>query len=162
MGLSKTQGSGRKMSDLNVAALVGRLSRDSVIRTTAKGDKFCQFNVAVNRSRKREDGVWEDVPNFFGFALYGERAEKLSPYLVKGQTVSIQGHLVLDRWESQGVPHSRLDVTVDDLRLFGAAPAKKEADNTDGGVEGEKEEGGTDADPDLDLGGAEMTGESLL
>jgi hypothetical protein len=50
------------------------------------------------------------------------------------------------------VPHTRLDVSVDDLRLIGAAP---------GGAKGKEERSGEtkEADPDLDLGGAELTGE---
>jgi single-strand DNA-binding protein len=159
------------MSDLNVVALVGRLTRDAVVRTSAKGDSFCQFTVAVNRSRKREDGTWEDAPHFLTFTLYGERAERLTPYLVKGQAVSIQGHLVLDKWESQGVPHSRLDVAVEDLRLIGAAPAggKPKGDDTGrGSVQGGEDLAGgeepesSELDPDLDLGETGLTGEGLL
>jgi single-strand DNA-binding protein len=156
------------MSDLNIVALVGRLSRDAAVRVSAKGDIFCQFGLAVNRSRKRDD-VWEEVPHFFNLSLYGERAEKLAPYLVKGQAVSLQGHLVLDRWESQGMPQSRLDVAVDDLRLIGAAPggvkgkdapeAGKAAEGALGQGDGE---GGVETDPDLDLGGVELEGESLV
>jgi single-strand DNA-binding protein len=165
MGLTREQQEEKKMSDLNIVGLVGRLSRDAIIQKSAKGDVFCKFTVAVNRSKKKDD-VWEDVPSFFVFNLFGERAEKLAPYLVKGQAVSIEGHLILDRWESQGVPHARLDVSVDDIRLIGAAPGKAtkedQAGQTPGaaaessGPEEEKED-----DPDMDLGGMELTGESL-
>jgi single-strand DNA-binding protein len=153
------------MSDLNIVGLVGRLSRDAVVRTSAKGEVFCNFNVAVNRRRKNEDGDWEDAPNFFTFALYGDRAARLAPFLVKGQAVSVQGHLKLDKWESQGVPHSRLDVAVEDLQLIGAAPGGRKAREERAGEGGGEEEGPAggeeppELDPDFDLGGGGLTGE---
>lgn len=158
------------MSDLNVVALVGRLSRDCVVKTSAKGESYALFWIAVDRSRKNDEGAWEEAPSFFMFSLYGERASRLAPYLVKGQAVSVQGYLVLDKWESQGVPHTRLDVLIDELRLIGPAPGgakgKKDFSGDAAGEGGESPEmvsgEESETDPDLDLGETGLTGESLI
>jgi single-strand DNA-binding protein len=145
------------MSDLNVAALVGRISQDAILRETAGGKKYCIFSVAVNRGRKKDDGTWEEAPHFFSLSLYEARAEKLAAYLVKGQTVSVQGHLVQDRWERDGITNSRMILAVDDLRLIGPAPEKKSSDKNAGAgtAAGDTPLGeieGEETDPDLDIG----------
>jgi single-stranded DNA-binding protein len=134
----------KKMSDLNVVALVGRLSRDAVIRAWAKGGIVCNFTPAVNRSRKREDGGWEEAPNFCTFAPYGDRA------------ASLRGRLTMDRWESRGVRRARLDAAVDDPRFIGAAPGGAKATE---GQSAETAEAESETDPDLDLGEIETTEE---
>jgi single-strand DNA-binding protein len=167
MGLyaDRTKAEEKIMSDLNVTALVGRLTRDAKVVTTAAGVPYCIVGIAVNRRQKQEDGSWGEKAGFFNFRFYGERAEKLAPYLVKGQAVSITGHLYLDRWESQGVPHSRMDLGIDDLQLIGSPPGKgkneaakpsgQEQEGEGQGLpeDGEAGPGMPEADPDLDLGG---------
>jgi single-strand DNA-binding protein len=89
------------------------------MRKTAKGTGYCTFCLAVNRSRKSADGAWEEFPNFFYLSLYGERAEKLLPYLVKGQAVSVDGYLKVDTWETPQGRRSRLEIGIDTLRFIG-------------------------------------------
>jgi single-strand DNA-binding protein len=137
------------MSDLNVLALVGRISQDAVLKTSASDTAYCNFSIAVSRSRKKDGGAWEDIPHFFNLSLYGARAEGLSPYLIKGQTVSVQGHLEQSRWESDGVMHSRTSIAIDDLHLVGAGPRKP---GYAAAGSGENGTGAEEADPDLDLG----------
>jgi single-strand DNA-binding protein len=150
------------MSDLNVAALVGRISYDAIIRTTPAGTRMCTFGFASNRTRKKDDGTWEETPHFFTFSLFGSRAENIGPYLVKGQLVSITGHLVMDKWETKGEKHARMNLLIDDIRLLGsqkkdglektvdADTAETEAADADYFPVGGE---GVEADPDLDLGG---------
>jgi single-strand DNA-binding protein len=130
------------MSDLNVLGLVGRVSQDGIIATSASGLPYCHFSIAVNRSHKKEDGTWEEAGHFFPLALFGPRAEALAKYLVKGQIVSINGHLAQDRYEVNGKTTSRTVIEIDDLRLVGAKKEKDEAANVADGPE---------TDPDLDL-----------
>jgi single-stranded DNA-binding protein len=109
-----------------------------------------------NRNRKKDDGAWEEAAHFFTFNLFGARAENLAPYLVKGQLVSIAGHLVMDKWESKGENHSRMTLVIDDLRLLG--PKKKEGLEKEPAEPAKPEEdyfppAEAEADFDLDLGG---------
>jgi single-strand DNA-binding protein len=137
------------MSDLNVTALVGYVSYDAVLKTTAAGNKICTFGLASNRSYKKDDGTWEEDPQFFTFQLFGSRAANLGPYLVKGQLVSVVGHLVMDKWESKGEKHSRMTLVIDDLRLLGS----KKKDGPEKTEEAYFPPAEEEADVDLDLGG---------
>jgi single-strand DNA-binding protein len=139
------------MSDLNIVAMVGRVTQDAVLKQSEKGTPILNFNIAVNRARKVNDN-WEEIPHFFWFNLFGKRAENLAPYLLKGQTVSIEGHLEQDRWESNGVQHSKMSVLIDEIRLIG--PQKKHSSGKDaaGGQTEETDVPDDNADPDFDLG----------
>jgi single-stranded DNA-binding protein len=81
----------------------------------------------------------------------------MAPYLVKGQLISISGHLEQDKWESNGVNHSRMSLGIDDLRLLGPSAKKKgNADSMEMGVKNpdlEQEIGIEEdqVDPDFDM-----------
>lgn len=61
---------------------LARLGRDAEIRYTPSGEAVCNLSLAVNYGKKGEDGnrptQWIDA------SLWGQRAESLSQYLVKG------------------------------------------------------------------------------
>jgi single-strand DNA-binding protein len=145
------------MSDLNTSVLVGRVTQDAVLRQSEKGTPVLGFCVAVNRARKVDDN-WEEQPHFFWLNLFGKRAENMSPYLLKGQTVSIAGHLEQDRWESNGTRHSKISLVVDDIRLIGSHGETGKG-NTKGkptaepeaGEEPDISEDDTDADFDMNI-----------
>jgi single-strand DNA-binding protein len=127
--------------------MVGRVTQDAALKQSEKGLPVLSFNVAVNRARKVDDG-WEERPHFFWLNLFGKRAENLAPYMAKGQAVSIEGHLEQDRWESNGVQHSKMSLVVDEIRLVG--PGKKK--DAGGEQPGEADVPDDDGDPDFDLG----------
>jgi single-strand DNA-binding protein len=157
------------MSDLNKCCLVGRLSRDSLFKVSSSGTSLCDFSIAVNRSRKKEGGEWEEVPHFFNLRLFGARADGMHDYLVKGQTVSIEGHLETLSYERDGYKNTRMILSVDDIRLIGprkkaGEPARAEKDD----AAGESPDGGDDSvesdetftdPPDADF--PELTDEDL-
>jgi single-strand DNA-binding protein len=133
----------KKMSDLNFSGLVGRVTQDAVLKQSEKGTPILSFNIAVNRARKVGEN-WEEKPHFFWLNLFGKRAENMSPYLLKGQTVSIEGHLEQDRWESNGVQHSKMSLMIDNIRLIGSL---KKTSNT----AGNEDIGDVDSENELDI-----------
>ena len=77
-----------------------RLGRDAVIRQLQDGTDVANLALAYNYGKKDTDGKratqWVDA------ALFGDRAAKLAPYLLKGTQISV----VLDdvhgeKWEKQ-------------------------------------------------------------
>ena len=60
--------------DLNVVTLVGRLTRDSEIRYSQKGDAVVRFSVAINRRKRNADGTWGDEVNYFNCVYFGKSA----------------------------------------------------------------------------------------
>lgn len=108
------------MSDVNKLIIMGRLVKDAETKTTNTGLVIANFSIANNRSRKASDGTWESVPHFFNFSLYNKRAESLLQYLVKGQQVLIEGHLVQRKWEKDGTKQSRIEIEIEDIKLIGS------------------------------------------
>ena len=108
-------------SDLNVVALVGRLVKPADLRVTNSGYAILSFTIAVNRRKKQQDGTWQDQASFFDCSYFGKAAEVVSPYLQKGQQVSIQGSLEQQNWEKDGQKRSKIAVMVNSLGLIGSS-----------------------------------------
>lgn len=106
---------------INKVMVTGNLTRDSELRTTQSGMPVLNLGVAVNERRKNQQtGQWEDHPVFVDCVMFGTRAEKIAPYLVKGTKVAVEGRLRYSSWEDRasGQRRSKLDVTVDDIEFM--------------------------------------------
>lgn len=122
------------MSDINIVALTGNLTRDPELRFTQSGMPVLNFGIAANDGRKNQQtGEWEEYANFIDVTMFGNRAQSLSQYLNKGMKVSLQGKLHWSQWEKDGQKRSKLDVIANDLVLppksqqGGAQPAQGNA-----------------------------------
>lgn len=113
-------------NDLNVVALVGRLTRESELRYSSGGMAICRFSIAVNRRKRTADNRWEDEANFFDCTLFGKSAESLNQYLEKGRQVSIIGELRQSRWEQDGQNRSKVEVVVNSLQLLSSPGGSSE------------------------------------
>jgi single-strand DNA-binding protein len=108
-------------TDLNVVALVGRLTKDAELRYTQGGMGILRFSIAVNRRKRSGDNNWEDEANFFDCSMFGKSAENMSQYLTKGKQVSVLGELRQSRWETDGQNRSKVEIAVNSLQLLGSA-----------------------------------------
>lgn len=101
---------------INSVTICGNLTRDAELRATGNGLQILSFTVAVNDRRRNAQGQWEDVPNYVPCTLFGERAEKLAGYLVKGVKVCVTGKLHYQSWQAKdGTKRHELEVNVSDL-----------------------------------------------
>ncbi|HOE89479.1 MAG: Single-stranded DNA-binding protein [Spirochaetes bacterium ADurb.Bin315] len=114
-------------NDMNVVALVGRLTRDSELRYTQGGMAIARFSIAVNRRKRTADNRWEDEANFFDCAMFGKSAESVNQYLERGRQVSIIGELRQNRWEQDGQSRSKVEIVVNSLQLL-SSPSGQRAD----------------------------------
>lgn len=114
------------MSDFNKTFVMGRLVRNVETKTTSEGLFIAHFSVANNQAKKNQDGSWGETVHYFDFSLYGKRAEALAPYLLQGQLVTIEGHLIQRRWEKDDKKFSRLEVAIDDIKLISRPLSKNE------------------------------------
>ena len=104
---------------INSAALSGRLTRDSELRSSKGGSAILTFGIAVNERRlDKQTGAWEDVPSYFDCVLFGNRAEKLADYLPKGTKVTVLGKLRQSSWEKDGQRRSKVEVVVDEIEFM--------------------------------------------
>jgi single-strand DNA-binding protein len=117
---------------INKVTISGNLTRDMEVRSTASGLAIGGFGIAVNDRRKNQQtGEWEDYPNFIDCKLFGSRAEKLQPYLVKGAKVALAGKLSWSQWEKDGQKRSKLEVVVDDIELMSSRDKPVQAETYD-------------------------------
>jgi single-strand DNA-binding protein len=110
-----------------MVSISGNLTRDIEVRQTQSGMAIANLGVAVNDRRKNpQTGQWEDVANFVDCVMFGERAAKLAPYLVKGAKVVIDGKLRYSSWEKDGQKRSKLEVVVDDIDFMSPRQAQQQ------------------------------------
>ena len=64
-------------SDLNMVAMVGRLTRDAELKYLGSGSAVVNLSIAVNRSKKEGD-QWISEANFFDVTYFGKGAEAVS------------------------------------------------------------------------------------
>lgn len=111
-----------------------RLGRDAEIRYAGDGTPVASLVGAWNYGRK--DGEGKQPSQWGEFALWGERAEKLAPYLLKGQQVYlIAGDAHVETFEKRdGGQGVKLTGRVESLEFGerpkdadGAAPAQRQA-----------------------------------
>lgn len=117
----------------NTVSLKGNITRDAEIRRTQSGRIVASWGIAWNRSRKNQQGEYEDVPYYFDVEcwLTDKQLRLLEPSLVKGARCAIiDGHLEYQTWESNGQKRSKVLVSVDDpvngLLVSAATQTKKE------------------------------------
>ena len=103
------------MSDMNSVVIVGRLTRDAERRENGP----ISFSVASSR-RVKHGEEWSDEASFFDVTYWHK---SLDQYLIKGKQVAIQGELVQDRWEKDGVVQSRVKILAQNVQLLGGGQA---------------------------------------
>ena len=108
------------MADVNVVALVGRLTRDAELRVTGSGLGILKFSLALNH-RKKQGDTWVDEVNFFDCVLMGKQGEAIQQYMTKGKQVGIQGELRQNRWQDDaGKNRSKIEVFAQNVQLLGS------------------------------------------
>ena len=75
---------------MNKVILMGRLTRDPEITSTAAGSTFARFSLAVDRRFKREG---EPAADFFNCTTFGKTAEFIERYVKKGTKLVVTGRL---------------------------------------------------------------------
>ena len=66
---------------------VTRIGNDPTVRYTANGDAVIDLSLAYNHGKKQEDG--KRPTQWVNASLWGQRAEKMAPYLTKGTQVFV-------------------------------------------------------------------------
>ena len=121
------------MSDLNSLVLYGHITKNATM-SILNGKPMVQFSIANNYVVKNDKEELVSCVNYFFITLWGEIAQKLLPYLVKGLALNIEGSLRQDRWEDDaGKRHSRLRIVTKKLYFAGPTPkGAKAASSGDG------------------------------
>jgi single-strand DNA-binding protein len=103
------------MVSFNRVVLAGNLTRDPELRFTNNGIPVCQFGLAVNRVRSKNEEV-----DFFDITAWRELGETIANYKKKGDPILVEGKLQYRTWEAQdGSKRSKVDVVADNVQFLG-------------------------------------------
>ena len=106
---------------MNNVSISGRLTRDADIRVSTNGVTSARFNVAVDRSIKRND-TWEKEPDFIGCVAFGKTAEFIEKYFRKGSFIIIpKASIKTGRYEKDGQTIYTTDVFVEKVEFGGGS-----------------------------------------
>lgn len=110
---------------MNIFIASGNLGNDIELRYTPAGKAIGSFSIPVKQGYgEHQKTSWVDCK------LFGERAEKLKEYLVKGKEVTVQGSFVFEQWEKDGIKHGKPVIIVNELDMHGGKSEAKPAKST--------------------------------
>ena len=102
---------------MQIGNIAGKLGKDATLATTQGGDKVCNFSVAVDTWDGKQKGT-----QWWRVSLWGKRAETLSPYLLKGVSVAVNGGIMLESYNGE----PQLNLRANDVTLQGSRNASNQ------------------------------------
>ena len=99
---------------LNSVIIMGRLTRDPILRQTTSGTSVCSISVAVDNGygdNKKTD--------FINCVAWKSTAEFVSKYFKKGQMIAISGRLATRSWDDCGTTRYATEVSVREVDFCG-------------------------------------------
>lgn len=102
---------------MNKVILVGRLTRDPEMKTTAGGRSVTTFTLAIDRRFKNKDGQKE--ADFIPVVVWGKPAELAAQYLSKGRMAGVCGRMQVRSYDgNDGQKRYVTEVVADELNFL--------------------------------------------
>lgn len=98
---------------MNKAILVGRLTKDPELKTTASGVSVCSFTIAVNRRFRNAEGNYD--ADFINCVAWRQQADFLSKFFSKGRMVGVCGSIQTRNYERDGQRVYVTEVVADEI-----------------------------------------------
>lgn len=109
---------------LNQTVIVGRVVSDPELNQTENGNKVTNLTLAVPRSYKNEEGIYET--DFIDCVLWNGIAENTIEYVKKGDLVGVKGRLESRKIENYNEKIKILEVVAEKLTFLSS---RKETEN---------------------------------
>ena len=114
---------------MNKVFLIGRLVRDPELRYTGTNIPVATFSIAVNRNFANAAG--EREADFINIVAFGNRAETMKKYLVKGSQIAISGRIQTGSYDgSDGKKVYTTDVVVDEFQFLDSKSSREANSST--------------------------------
>jgi single-strand DNA-binding protein len=107
--------------DLNKAMLLGRMTQDPQVRSTANGQNVASFGVATNRRWKdRNTNEMKEEVQFHNIVAWGKLGDICSQYMHKGMKILIEGRIQNRSWDDQqtGQKKYRTEIVADNIIML--------------------------------------------
>lgn len=113
---------------MNKVILMGRLTREPEVSSSASGTTFARFSIAVDRRFKKEG---EPDADFFNCSAFSKTAEFVERYLKKGTKVVVTGRLQNNNYTNkEGQKVYDVRIMVEEIEF---AESKNNSGNQDSG-----------------------------
>lgn len=113
---------------MNKVMLIGNLTKDPDVRTTAGGASVTTLSIAVNRRFKDKSG--ERVTDYFRIVTWNKLADICGKYLVKGRKVSVVGELQNRSYEANdGTKRHVTEIVANEIEFLTPKGESKEQAN---------------------------------
>ena len=114
---------------MNKIIIIGNLTKQPELSTTASGISVCKFTVAVNRPYS-QDG--EKAVDFFNVTTFRGLADNCGKFLDKGRKVCVVGALQFRTYEKDGITRQASDLVAENVEFLSSTnnEAKEEAPST--------------------------------
>lgn len=110
---------------MNIACLVGRLTKDPELRTTTSGLSTCTFTIAVDHWNSSTN---QNEADFIQIVAWRNTADNVCKYCKKGSQVAVNGRISSRSYDAQdGTKRYTTDVIADRVMFLGS---KGESSNT--------------------------------
>ena len=109
--------------NLNKVFILGRLTVDPQLRSTASGQQVASFGVATNRVWNDKNGQKQEAVEFHNVVVWGRQAEIASRFLTKGSLVLVEGRIQTRDWEGKDGQKRRTTEIIGERIQLGPKPA---------------------------------------
>ena len=132
----------------NKIILVGNLGRDGELRATPQGKQVLSSSLAVEDPSKKDDRG-KPGTEWYRIKIWGRQAETLSPHLLKGKSILVEGRLSIQTWtDREGHNRYTPEVSVDRVVLLGSPGGQGGAASRDAQVVDELDQAPADINAD--------------
>ena len=102
---------------MNKVFLIGNLTKDPELATTASGISVARFTLAVSRKFKNADGEYET--DFLNVVVWRGQAENCHKYLRKGSKVAVVGAIQARSYDAQdGTKKYVTDIVAEEVEFL--------------------------------------------
>ena len=113
---------------LNQVVLVGRLTKDPEVRELEDGKKVSSITLAVQRTYKNEEGVYE--ADFINIDQWNGIAQNTSEYCKKGDIIGVKGSIKTNSYEDKETGENKFRMSIQaDKVTFLSSKAKEEPES---------------------------------
>jgi single-strand DNA-binding protein len=132
---------------LNKAMLIGHLGRDAELRYTSTGVAVASLNLATNSAWTDKNNQKQEKTEWHRVTLWGKMAESLSPYLVKGKQIYVEGSLGTREWDDKdGIKRYTTEIRANAITLLGGGGKGGGVPHPADGAAGDPSDGPQDED----------------
>ena len=114
---------------INTAVIMGRLTADPELKTTASGLSVLSFSVAVDRNYQKEGE--EKAVDFINVVAWRKTAEFVSKYFHKGSMIAVEGSIQTRKYEDKdGNKRTAFEILANTVSFCGKEANSAAAEST--------------------------------